>query len=42
VKAAARRKNGPKAVDVLDTVIVVKDMKEPAVEHGVELFVEVR
>jgi hypothetical protein len=42
VNVAARRKNGPKAVDVLDTVIVVKDMKESAVEHVVELFVEVR
>jgi hypothetical protein len=38
---AAWRKSGPEAVDILDTVTVVKDMKESAVEHVVELFVEV-
>jgi hypothetical protein len=42
VNVTARRKNGPKAVDVPDTVIVVKDMKESAVKHVFELFVEVR
>ena len=42
MKVAAGRKNGPKAVDVLDTVIVLEDMKESTVEHVVELFVEVR
>ena len=41
VNAAAWRKHDPEAVDVPGTVVVVQDMKEPTVEHGVELFVEV-
>jgi len=39
---AAWRKDGPEAVDIPDPVTIVKDMKESAVEHVVELFVEVR
>ena len=42
VKVAAWRKDGPEAVDIPDAVTIVKDMKESAVEHVVELLVEVR
>jgi hypothetical protein len=39
--AAARRQHRPQAVDELDAVLFVEDVKQPAVEHGVETLPEI-
>src|SRR5207253_2633177 len=36
--AATRRDRGAEAVDEPGTVVVVEDVEQPAVEHGVELL----
>jgi hypothetical protein len=40
VITAARRNHGPEGVDELGALVVLEDVEQAAVEHGVELIVE--